>query len=332
MKNIFRISLLVMILSSVYVSCKTDKSTKPSSTGNPNEIIIVAQDNLWKTSLSDTVKSFFSSFRPGLPQPEPLFKVVQIEVSEFSRLFETHRNILIISIDSSLKEAKFESAYNVWARPQRVVKISAPTIELLKTAFTEHDRDIFNLYENAEIERLQALFSKSLNIKAIETIKKKFNISMNIPAGYYIAANQNNFLWIRKEANNFGQGLLIYSYPYTDTNAYNVRKIISVRNQFTRLYVPGPSDSSYMIVSTDTIMKPVPRVLELKKELAVETRGLWDVEGDFMGGPFINYTLVDRKNNMVLTMDGYVYAPNQNKAALVKEVQSILLTFEFIEK
>ncbi len=333
MKRFLKIISIVIVLAfSLVHSCTSDKPTKPSSTGSPNEVIIVAEDNLWRSSLKDTVSNYFSSSRIGLPQPEPLYKVVQIKLAEFNRLFQTHRNVLAIAIDSSLTDAKYEFAYNVWAKPQRVVKITAPSIELLKSSFNEHKREIFNLYENAEIERLQKLYSKSLNLKAIETIKRRFNINMDIPANYFVAVDKDNFLWLRKETNTMSQGLLIYSYPYTDTNAYKVRKIISVRNQFTRLYVPGPADNSYMIVATDTIMKPVTRTLELKKELAVETRGLWDVEGDFMGGPFVNYTLVDRKNNMVLALDGYVYAPNQNKAGFLREIQSILLSFEFIEK
>ncbi len=329
-----KLSFIAMILASAftYYSCIGDKSSKASSTGSPNEIIVVAEDNLWKTSLGDTVSGFFKSVRPGLSQPEPLFKVVQIKYDEFTRFFQSHRNVLALAIDSSLKAARYETAANVWARPQRVIKITAPTIELLKASFSEHSRDIFNFYENAEIERLQSTYSKSLNTKAIETVGKKFNLKMQIPADYFVAVNKNNFLWIRKEANLYSQGLLIYSYPYTDTNAFDVRKILSVRNQFTRLYVPGAADSSYMIVSTDTVFKPVKRILELKGELAVETRGLWDVERDFMGGPFVNYTLVDRKNNMVITLDGFVYAPNKNKVNLMREVQSILLTFEFIEK
>jgi hypothetical protein len=51
-----------------------------------------------------------------------------------------------------------------------------------------------------------------------------------------------------------------------------------------------------------------------------------------MGGPFVSYTLVDKKNNMVIALDGYVYAPNKNKADLLRQVQSILLSFEFVDK
>lgn len=322
---------LCLLCSIIITSCDTENSTKPSSKGSPSEIIVVVEDNLWRTTLADTVKGYFGSDRPGLPQPEPLYKLVQIDLEEFDNLFETHRNVLTMAIDSSLQEAKYETAYNVWAVPQRVVKITAPTIELLKTSFAEHTREIFNLFENAEIERIQKSFSKSMNLKAADAISKKFNLNMQIPGDYYLAKNEDNFIWLRKEANTLSQGLLIYAYPYTDTIAFNTKKIVSVRNQFTSVYVPGPSDSSFMIVA-DQFVKPVSRMLTIKKELAVETRGLWDVEKDFMGGPFVNYTFVDKKNNMVISLDGYVYAPNQDKANLMRQVQAILLTFDLIEK
>jgi hypothetical protein len=333
MQKIKSISAIALVLISVvgFISCNSEQATKASATGSPNEIIVVAEDNLWKTSLGDSIKNFFGSSRTGLPQDEPLYKVVQIKLSEFNRIFETHRNVLAITIDSSLSEPKTEMVHNVWSAPQRVVKIAAPSVEMLKTAFNEKKREIFNLYENAEIKRQQDLYAKTLNIKAGEIIREKFNLKMAIPADYFVAVNKDNFLWLRKEANIISQGILIYSYPYTDTASFDPRKILSVRNQFTRLYVPGPTDSSFMVVA-ENYVTPVNRVLTLKKELAVEIRGLWEVEKDFMGGPFVSYTLVDQKNNMVITLDGYVYAPNKNKADLLRQVQSILLSFEFVEK
>jgi hypothetical protein len=50
-----------------------------------------------------------------------------------------------------------------------------------------------------------------------------------------------------------------------------------------------------------------------------------------MGGPFISYTFVDERNNLVVTLDGYVYAPNSPKLALLKQVQSVLLSFKYID-
>jgi hypothetical protein len=220
---------------------------------------------------------------------------------------------------------------DVWAAPQSVAKISARSLSALKSTFEERKNDFLNLYDNSEIERLQQMYKKSLNLKAAEALKENFNLSMNIPADYFLAKEKDNFLWFRREANKLSQGILIYSYPYTDTNAYNPLKIMSVRNQFTELYVPGPSDSSFMVIA-DEYMAPVNRTLRLKKNLATEVRGLWEVKKDFMGGPFISYTFVDTRNNRVITLDGYVFAPGERKHDLLKQVQAILLSFEFIEQ
>ena len=32
----------------------------------------------------------------------------------------------------------------------------------------------------------------------------------------------------------------------------------------------------------------------------LETRGTWEVKGDFMGGPFLNYLVEDKLNDRVL--------------------------------
>jgi hypothetical protein len=325
---------LIMMLGAMLImtlSCSDDKKPlKAGSTGKPSEILVVSEKALWKSSAGDSVRAFFAGPSVGLPQPEPLYKLAQVEEDEFNRVLKSHRNIFIMVIDSSFKEPLVEIRRDIWAAPQRVVKITASSLTVLKSSFAEKQKEILNLYDNAEIERLQKLYSKTINLKALEAIKKKFNLSLQVPADYYIAVNKDNFLWMRREANRLSQGLIIYAYPYTDTLAYNPRKIQSVRNQFTELYVPGPSDSSYMVVA-DEFITPVSRTLSMKDELSVEMRGLWEVRKDFMGGPYISYTFVDKKNNMVITLDGYVYAPNEEKRDLLKQVQAILLSYEFID-
>jgi hypothetical protein len=44
-----------------------------------------------------------------------------------------------------------------------------------------------------------------------------------------------------------------------------------------------------------------------------EMRGLWEVKVDFMGGPFISWTMVDEKRNRIVTAFGFVYAPKIGK-------------------
>ena len=329
MKPLLSAALLSVLI--FFAACNQDKNPHiPTSVGTPNEIVMVSESNLWNSSAGDSVRAFFEGPVPGLPQPEPFYKLIHVKEDGFVNLLKIHRNILIITIDSSLQKPALELIHNLWSTPQRVVKIASPSVEGIKETFEANKAKILNLYDNAEMDRLQKLYAKSKDVNVISTIQKQFGFSLNVPADYYLAVQKDNFIWLRRETNLEGQGVMIYTYPYTDTMAFNSRKIQSIRNQFTQLYVPGPSDSSYMAIADEYIL-PIPRSITLKNQPATELRGLWEVRKDFMGGPFISYTFVDEKNNMVVTLDGYVYAPGINKLAMLKQVQSILLSFKYVD-
>ena len=173
------------LLSAVFFSvliffsaCNQEKKpTFASSTGTPSEIVVVSENNLWNSSAGDSVRAFFEGPVQGLPQPEPYYKLIQVKEDAFGSVLRLHRNVLIITIDSSMKEPLLELRHNIWASPQRVVKISAASIEGIKETFTANESKILNLYDNAEMERLQKLYAKSRDIEAISAIQKKFGFS-----------------------------------------------------------------------------------------------------------------------------------------------------------
>ena len=63
-------------------------------------------------------------------------------------------------------------------------------------------------------------------------------------------------------------------------------------------------------------------------DFAVETRGMWNVVGDFMAGPFLAYTVVDEVHGRLITVEGYIYAPGKNKRDYLRQLEAILYTFE----
>ena len=54
------------------------------------------------------------------------------------------------------------------------------------------------------------------------------------------------------------------------------------------------------------------------------SRGLWEMEGDAMGGPFVAHTV--RTGNDSLTVLAFVYAPGRSKRNLLRELESALFT------
>jgi hypothetical protein len=62
---------------------------------------------------------------------------------------------------------------------------------------------------------------------------------------------------------------------------------------------------------------------------AAETRGLWRVENDFMGGPFVNLAILDLLQNRVVVLDGYVYAPGKDKRNFLRQVEAMMYSARF---
>ena len=333
MKRYFLIFTGVIFFSFLFISCSGDKTIGQRSSGKTAEVIVVMKSEVqWKGVIGDTLRAFFGREYPQLPQPEPYFTAVYTPRSNFmgSKMFKPHHNILIVDIDKKYKKAEINARKDVWSKPQRVIQITAPDNSAFLTLFEKKKSFIQKVLEDSERARLMTIFAAFRDYEVQEQIKKKFHFSVEIPGGFYIAKKFSNFMWIRKETEKFSQGIIIYSYDFTDTVAFNPKRIISYRDSITKAYIPGPTEGSYMSVSKDYI-KPVSKQIDFNGLFAIETRGLWKVEGDFMGGPFINYTFVDEKHNKVITIDGYVYAPNAPKRNMVMQLESIIWSFKFTE-
>jgi len=61
-------------------------------------------------------------------------------------------------------------------------------------------------------------------------------------------------------------------------------------------------------------------------------RGLWKVQNDFMGGPFVNVSFLDSVNNRIICMDAYVYRPNKDKRELLRELEAVMYTYTPVNK
>ena len=60
-------------------------------------------------------------------------------------------------------------------------------------------------------------------------------------------------------------------------------------------------------------------------------RGMWDINGYPMAGPFITYVVNDTINNRNLVLEGFVFAPNKEKRDYLFELEAIIKTLK-IEK
>jgi hypothetical protein len=171
------------------------------------------------------------------------------------------------------------------------------------------------------------------DLQLSRTVSGKFNFSMTLPGSFYIANDSPEFMWIRhreiKSKDELELGIMIYSRDYTDSTAFNPNQIISWRNLITREFLPGPSPGSFMKISTEYIPPVFTAVPDFGGGYAMETRGIWEVENDYMGGAFISYTFVHPGTQKLITLDGYVYNPNNDKKNYIRHLESIFWGVSF---
>lgn len=331
--KIIKFFSIILVFTFLQSCNEIEKRTEQSSTGGINEILVVTNNiQQWDGEIGDSIRSNFGRIMELLPVSEPQFKMVNVnETSLGKMLFKKHHNIFIVNIDPKIKEAYVESKTNLWAKPQMVIKINAPNIHEFLISFEEIRENAYDLFIDVERERIQDSYSNKFKSQEINrSLHKYMQLDMAIPKGYQIAKIDSSSAWIRKETAANSMNILIYIKPYISTADFDPKKIKNRRNGLTRIYIPGPSTGSYQLIS-DEYVEPIFTEMSFNDMFAVETRGLWRVENDFMGGPFISYTFVDKKRNRLITLDGFTYAPKQKKAPLVRELEAILWSVKILE-
>jgi hypothetical protein len=304
------------------------------SSGSINELLIITNDkSQWEGALGDTLRAFFSAEQIGLSQPEPVFDLLNVADENFKDMFLRFHNIFIADINPQVTVTTSELFRNLWAEPQRVIKITAPDLPSFYKEFDLKKNSFLKLFIELERERTLTLSKLAVDIKLSDTVANKFGVRIPLPEGFYIAKEAPGFIWLRhkvtKKKQELELGIMIYTMDYHDTIVFNSKHILRWRNGLTLEYIPGPSPTSYMKVADEVIPPVFKTVTDFPGGFAVETRGLWEVANDFMGGPFISYTFIDKAMNKVVTLDGYIYNPNDVKKYYMRELESIFYAVEF---
>ena len=93
--------------------------------------------------------------------------------------------------------------------------------------------------------------------------------------------------------------------------------------------VPGMRDNSYMTLNK--VIEPGFRNITYRGMNMVEMRGLWEVENDYMGGPFVCHIFPDQERKNIIILNAFVYAPKYDKRKYLRQVESIIYSFNWQE-
>ena len=333
MKNFIKTTAL-FLLAVMLVSCDGPRtSRKDRSVGGTSEILVVTQnDEQWNGRIGDTIRHFFLDYQYGLPQPESRNELVHVNVPNFSDMFKKHKNIIEVEINPSLEKAVATTADDQWAAPQRYVRISAPDNASWVELFDKQKEVYQQWFDKVERERILNVFRPTKDEDIANAIAKRFGFTLVVPQGFFIAKDEADFMWLRKEQERSSACIVIYQTPYKDTLQFSTPSLIAMRDMMMQQYIPGPLEGSYMATETEFVPPMVRTVKDYPAGYTVEMRGMWRVENDFMGGPFVSYTFADSRTGNLVTVEGYYYEPNQKKRNMLLQLESIAYSLKFVEQ
>lgn len=332
MKKLLHLCLLTMLVVSA-VGCDAfhtlTKRRKALAQGHPYELMVVCDQPKWKGAVGDTVRAALASPVMWLNQSEPHYNLIHVLERGFTGIMADHRNVMKLLVDPSVEKAEAAVAYDVNSSPQIVVTVQAPTEEALIGYISDHRAELVQVYEAAERDRAINVNNLYHEEEIEQTIFDTFGVWMKVPKGYMLAVHQPDFIWLRKEYASSGLGIVLYAYPYEGKESLSADTLLEKRNEFVSR-IPGPLDGSYM--TTAKILRPDYRMFRLENRLWCEQRGFWDVEGDYMGGPFISFSTLNKARKQVFTMDCYIYSPKLPKRNYLREMEHLLYQVQIPEK
>ena len=347
---------------SLLIACSNDTAVpamkvKPNAMGSMNEIVIICDELLWKSQLKDSLDFHLAGAYPIMPRPEEIFDLKHYTFEDLQQepLRKELRTYLIIGntsdpesavskmikkdigdarFNKSLEDGKVQTSigYNKWATNQMLIYYFANDEDLL----ISNVRNAFPVIEEKVLAhdkgQLQALvYARGENQGISNKLKSKFNVDLKIPFDFKVVKeiDQENFLWIRKDENDATLCMVFKELDYKGPSQLTKENAKLFSNDFGKRYITGDSDGSYLTLN-DVDLPMFEYTKNINGNFAKEFRGIWEMENDFMGGPFIDYFIVDEANSKLLFLMTFVYAPGKSKRDMVQGLDYLAKNIEFL--
>jgi len=157
------------------------------------------------------------------------------------------------------------------------------------------------------------------------SLASTFGVRINFPNAYRYAMQEDAMFWMRKDLKRNGNmNIIVYEVPYRviDKDTLTIKNIIRMRDSIGGKMIPV-DDGRFI---TERAFAPFLQETTINNKFAYETKGVWEVSGRYMAGPFVNYAIRDEENERYIILEGFIFSPSQDQRDNMFELESILKT------
>lgn len=301
-----------------------------SSKGLPGELLLIVDASLWKSGIRDTLEDILKGSVPGLPQHEPMFRVIRIFSENHSMQYSTMRNIFEVREDTRTGDAEMGVAYNVKAVPQTCVSVKASDAVSLCRFLSSRKEEITGLFLASEMRWETARLEKKYSKVTDDASRELFGCTVKVPADIVKVKKAERFIWASSDRLTQDMNYVCYSLPPADSSRLSTLEWVELRDSVMKRNIPGSISESWM---TTTRVNGEPLAVSRPIRLsdgrpAYEMRGLWEMCKGAIGGPFVSIAFPDSVRGRLLVTEGFIYSPDTNKRDLMRRMEAALRTLK----
>jgi len=315
---------LLILFSVLLFNFSCEINTSSNATGKSLEVILVQGNELSNASFNLFKKNFFSIQKPLLEtelygEKKNYLSLISISENDFSTIFKTHKNIVIINSGDS---NKVKLKRDLWSKNQTVYFCSIEQLDAKNIESTA--LKIAEKIKNSEVDKRTRNFFETTPQEIKMYAEKNFNLSIPLPSSYFITDTVNSHLVLRSDSKNSTQRIVISSFNLKPT----VQNIILEQNKIAKSNIKSEIEGAYLRIEdrAQLYVDSLSSTFIDKKNL----KGIWKMEGDFMGGSFFTSLIKNPYNQSHVLVSLYLYAPGINKANQLLDFEAITNGFSLI--
>ncbi len=352
------ISFLFIAFSLSLFSCTDNFQNQwksvPNAFGMANQVVVLTDTSLWEGPVGDSTLYYYSSPFLLLPQPEPIFDLkhftpIDLRNEPIRKELRTYLILADLEDEDSpttalvkkdlgsekLRRAKEDSTFNFivgrdkWARNQLLVYQFGFGEEDLINNLIQNFPTIRKQINKFDTKQIAANTFQGKHNQAIESqIEQIFDAKIEIPSDYKVAMERDDFFWIRKDTRKLISNFIFHQLPYADTAQFSKNGIVKIQDKLGKKYVASEAKGSYMRTNVEDL-PVITQAFNQNGNYAFEARGVWEMEKDFMGGPFISMLFHNPEKESLFFVQGFIFAPNEDKRDFMQQVEYILSTVKY---
>jgi hypothetical protein len=342
--------LLPIALLILFSACEGDY--RPQSIGAVDKVYVIMDSTDWNSDTAMAIRETFGRQIETVPTPENAYVLTfeDFGTNEQLEQIQEYKNVIFAApLDQGHNVSRFvggilsdeveervrnEDSFafplsDRWVRDQWALILTSVSDEALAEKIRNSEESLVsNLMEREFERRTYNIYERGEQVAISDSLWKDYGWKVRMQHDYIQIIDSSNAVMFRRYLPDNNRWMWAWwKDDVQQADFVNPEWINATRDSLMEILVQGERDGSY--VTTDYRRPLETREMDREDRLTgFETKGLWRMTNDFMGGPFVHFTYYDPETDRLFMVEYAQFAPSVSKRRFVRQFQAMGRTFE----